>query len=938
MSIWTKGRYRIHAANQHPYRHTLSEFSYTNPRLPSGVSNAEDLFDYIVAVLYPKYIGTYDDMADLLATVLAPTANDYAIIDDDGDGKSAGYVYSIIDGVSQWIKRYDVDWSAENIYAEAVNRTQYMYVHKYGFEDHDAAGVALTGLDAGQHIYGGELASSNLILHANSGDTLGAHTGNIVADDDLIPSTDSQRLLGSNAIRWLAVYSDTLFAGTLSATSGSITDSSGTISFDNEHLVTTGNLNAANGVFSGTATIQADMVIGTGSITSVSGAISFGNENLTTTGTLASGVHTVSGDMVIAAGSITSVTGAISFSNENLTTTGTFNAGAGTFTSVVVDNITIDLNTITTTSGNLNLTATGIVNVGTAMTTLAVTTTGTLAVTGIITIDNLKLDANTLSSTNANGDLLLSPNGTGEIGVTSHLRPEANAALDLGSAASGSRVWRDLFLSGKISNVTNDFTVADLMKLRSVNFRDSTRLLPAQSGDSLFFDGTQWLASAPDTEIHHELISGLTTTDAGHTQFVMLAGRAGGQTIQGGTVASENLTLDSTAHATKGLIRVSQTVIPVTTASYSGGWSGSDFGDSTHYYRDVYTKGEHKGFRFENLSPPANSAQNIGRAVYNSEIISVDTGAAWVQAVMTTQAQTIAGVKTFSNNIIANASIGIGVTPSVALDVSGAIATRKTDVATAATIASLATTTGFVKLTGSTATSVQGIAGGFNGKEVFVYNGSSAIVTFPTGLASAGEGINATQFALSPGEGRKFVYDSTAAQWAVASSPSTGGGGGGGIVWQTWGSASFPPPGEGEALGAQHFLFQTASLGAQYLWTVIKVPRSYVAGTRIYVYVSLYSTTGAGANFLIRGEADLMTPGADPISGGTLRTTTNSAINTSASNFIEEAILDVTDSAGLVGGTAVAAGDIIRVKLYRDTDTDTGDVRVLKSGSDVKFS
>lgn len=38
------------------------------------------------------------------------------------------------------------------------------------------------------------------------------------------------------------------------------------------------------------------------------------------------------------------------------------------------------------------------------------------------------------------------------------------------------------------------------------------------------------------------------------TQYALLAGRSGGQTINGGTEASNNLTLDSTAHATKGNI------------------------------------------------------------------------------------------------------------------------------------------------------------------------------------------------------------------------------------------------------------------------------------------------------------------------------------------------------------------------------------------------
>lgn len=50
----------------------------------------------------------------------------------------------------------------------------------------------------------------------------------------------------------------------------------------------------------------------------------------------------------------------------------------------------------------------------------------------------------------------------------------------------------------------------------------------------------------------HSLLSGLSSDD--HTQYLLLAGRTGGQIIYGGIGASENLTLSSTSHATKGKI------------------------------------------------------------------------------------------------------------------------------------------------------------------------------------------------------------------------------------------------------------------------------------------------------------------------------------------------------------------------------------------------
>jgi hypothetical protein len=137
------------------------------------------------------------------------------------------------------------------------------------------------------------------------------------------------------------------------------------------------------------------------------------------------------------------------------------------------------------------------------------------------------------------------------------------------------------------------------------------------------------LASAPDTEIAHGSISGLTTGDAGHTQFALLSGRAGGQSIIGGTAAGENLNLESTANATKGFIQFKNGLRPFTDASFSGSWSGTDIGGASNRIRDVFSAGEFKGLRLENLGTlPGASAQNVGRMLYNTADanVYVDTG------------------------------------------------------------------------------------------------------------------------------------------------------------------------------------------------------------------------------------------------------------------------------------------------------------------------
>lgn len=52
----------------------------------------------------------------------------------------------------------------------------------------------------------------------------------------------------------------------------------------------------------------------------------------------------------------------------------------------------------------------------------------------------------------------------------------------------------------------------------------------------------------------HGALTGLTDDD--HSQYLLLAGRSGGQTAIGGTAASNNLLLQSTSHATRGVVGI----------------------------------------------------------------------------------------------------------------------------------------------------------------------------------------------------------------------------------------------------------------------------------------------------------------------------------------------------------------------------------------------
>jgi hypothetical protein len=83
-----------------------------------------------------------------------------------------------------------------------------------------------------------------------------------------------------------------------------------------------------------------------------------------------------------------------------------------------------------------------------------------------------------------------------------------------------------------------------------------------------------------ESNLTHNNIGGLTTGDP-HTQYAILAGRAGGQALVGGTAASETLTLASTANSTKGSVSVVSTdkfILRATT--HTGRWFGIDYTES----------------------------------------------------------------------------------------------------------------------------------------------------------------------------------------------------------------------------------------------------------------------------------------------------------------------------------------------------------------------
>lgn len=133
----------------------------------------------------------------------------------------------------------------------------------------------------------------------------------------------------------------------------------------------------------------------------------------------------------------------------------------------------------------------------------------------------------------------------------------------------GKPIFRDTFNDFPIEGKDNTLYVDE--STGNVYIWDGTTYITAdntvQFVDTLPVTGTEGILYVlPDGTIHiwdgaafitggvtdHGALTGLSDDD--HTQYLLLAGRTGGQTAIGGTAASNNLTLSSTSNATKGAI------------------------------------------------------------------------------------------------------------------------------------------------------------------------------------------------------------------------------------------------------------------------------------------------------------------------------------------------------------------------------------------------
>lgn len=120
---------------------------------------------------------------------------------------------------------------------------------------------------------------------------------------------------------------------------------------------------------------------------------------------------------------------------------------------------------------------------------------GNYDITGLLDVDNLRLDLNALTSTNTNGDINITPNGTGDIVLDGQKWPQAGGSVDqvLRINGAGQTNWQTLDL----------------------DYLDDVVITSPDPDQVLAYNGTNWVNVDPDSaQITADAVTTETTVDS----------------------------------------------------------------------------------------------------------------------------------------------------------------------------------------------------------------------------------------------------------------------------------------------------------------------------------------------------------------------------------------------------------------------------------------
>ncbi len=226
----------------------------------------------------------------------------------------------------------------------------------------------------------------------------------------------------------------------------------------------------------------------------------------------------------------------------------------------------------------------GVANGGTGLATVAADTMlyasglDTLATTPLTAAGRALLDdADAAAQRTTLGLGTAATSSTGDFAAASHAHASADIvsgqlALARGGTAS------DLSATGGTGQFLRQSSAGAAITVSAIAHADLGS--GGGTGSKFLRDDMTWqTVSAGVTD--HGALTGLGDDD--HTQYALLLGRSGGQALIGGTASGDDLTLQSTSHATRGHIQVNDPIVisgstadPASTVRYIGTNATSD--------------------------------------------------------------------------------------------------------------------------------------------------------------------------------------------------------------------------------------------------------------------------------------------------------------------------------------------------------------------------
>ncbi len=164
-----------------------------------------------------------------------------------------------------------------------------------------------------------------------------------------------------------------------------------------------------------------------------------------------------------------------------------------------------------------------------------------------------------------------------------------------------------------------------------------------------------------------------------------------------------------------------------------------------------------------------------------------------------------------------------------------------------------------------------------------------------------------------------------------------GGGGGGSFLFELTGEIS-PLESFYKGISLLDFDFESNMEAL----ALITVPTSYKAGDQITLENTSFFSASAAGNVYFRALTALIKAGDDITAALNEHLSTNTELTLATANEVKDVgSLDLTDGSGEINTIAVAPGDKLLIKLYRDNDNETSsateDARLLKFSPSVKF-